>query len=464
VNKIFINHDKLGEIITFYSYKGGTGRTMALANAAVLISRQIRRTILVVDWDLEAPGLHHYFKRGSNSISRSPGVIDLLLDYYDYMRQNPLNPRGFFEDNRILDYIQDTSVDHVKMISAGRLDETYAARVAKFGFDALFEISTDAYRILADSLAEVFPFVLIDSRTGLNDASGACTSLMPSKLIAVFTPNRQSVEGVILAARNAVTYRGQSDDERPLMIYPLASRVELAEEALSKRWRYGNDGADILGYQRQFEDLFVDLYGLQECNLTNYFNEVEIQHVPRYAYGEEIVVLREDINVRLSLARSYSNFTDYLTKISAPWNAPSIKAIVTDTIKYDVFVAGTYEHHEAMDQLTKALRENGLSVFNAISDIKLGDNVEVTMKEAIESSRHYIVVVGGEIRPWLNDDIETMFNVYEQRGARIIPAVLGDGALEIRKHPRLSKHLHLNLDREISPVQWRSLIEAIMDN
>lgn len=50
----------MGSIITFYSYKGGVGRTMAVANIAVLLARKGLR-VLVVDWDLEAPGLHRYF-------------------------------------------------------------------------------------------------------------------------------------------------------------------------------------------------------------------------------------------------------------------------------------------------------------------------------------------------------------------------------------------------------------------
>ena len=52
-----------GEVITFYSYKGGTGRTMALSNLAVLLAPQHNATtpILMIDWDMEAPGLHHYF-------------------------------------------------------------------------------------------------------------------------------------------------------------------------------------------------------------------------------------------------------------------------------------------------------------------------------------------------------------------------------------------------------------------
>jgi len=44
-----------GTIVTFYSYKGGTGRTMALANTAWILAAAGNR-VLTVDWDLEAPG------------------------------------------------------------------------------------------------------------------------------------------------------------------------------------------------------------------------------------------------------------------------------------------------------------------------------------------------------------------------------------------------------------------------
>src|SRR5713101_9597969 len=94
----------LGTVITFYSYKGGTGRTMALANVACLLAqRQIEshgKGVLMVDWDLEAPGLHRFFHnrlelslgeglRGFTRPGRSsddvlleerPGLIDLFLE------------------------------------------------------------------------------------------------------------------------------------------------------------------------------------------------------------------------------------------------------------------------------------------------------------------------------------------------------------------------------------------------
>jgi len=52
----------MSAIVTFYSYKGGVGRSMSLANTAVLLAKWGYKT-LIVDWDLEAPGLEHFFKK-----------------------------------------------------------------------------------------------------------------------------------------------------------------------------------------------------------------------------------------------------------------------------------------------------------------------------------------------------------------------------------------------------------------
>ncbi len=71
------------EILTFYSYKGGVGRSMALANIAELLFRQGKK-VVIIDWDLEAPGLESYFFEGKEeleAIVSQPGLIDVLEAY-----------------------------------------------------------------------------------------------------------------------------------------------------------------------------------------------------------------------------------------------------------------------------------------------------------------------------------------------------------------------------------------------
>ena len=71
-----------GQIVTFYSYKGGTGRTMAMANVAWIIASHGKR-VLTVDWDLESPGLHKFFHPFLNesTVSATPGVIEIINEY-----------------------------------------------------------------------------------------------------------------------------------------------------------------------------------------------------------------------------------------------------------------------------------------------------------------------------------------------------------------------------------------------
>src|ERR1700735_843994 len=76
-----------GQVITFYSYKGGTGRTMALANVAWILACNGER-VLVIDWDLEAPGLHRYFRPflSDPELSETPGLIDFFVNFLEAAR------------------------------------------------------------------------------------------------------------------------------------------------------------------------------------------------------------------------------------------------------------------------------------------------------------------------------------------------------------------------------------------
>ena len=71
-----------GKIVTFYSYKGGTGRTMALANVGWILAASGHR-VLLVDWDLEAPGLHRYLHPLliDPELRASNGLINMMQAY-----------------------------------------------------------------------------------------------------------------------------------------------------------------------------------------------------------------------------------------------------------------------------------------------------------------------------------------------------------------------------------------------
>jgi cellulose biosynthesis protein BcsQ len=127
----------MSRIVTFYSYKGGVGRTAALANIGVLLARRGKR-VLMVDCDLEAPGLDRYFHSYvSHPQPSNRGMIHLL-------HEAALSPLAEWGGHRItvtLPPLSKTETEPVTLdlISSGSYATDYADRVRRFSWDRFFE-------------------------------------------------------------------------------------------------------------------------------------------------------------------------------------------------------------------------------------------------------------------------------------------------------------------------------------
>jgi tetratricopeptide (TPR) repeat protein/MinD-like ATPase involved in chromosome partitioning or flagellar assembly len=305
---------------------------MAFANVACVLAKSIDGHVLMIDWDLEAPGLHRFFGKriidgsiqmDNSTLDKKPGLIDLFIDlkrsldeFKTISEENIIKSIEEFNFNR---FILRTDIPSLSLIKAGKFDDMYSTRVNSFNWEKFYAEFPDVFKNLALFLSKKYKYILIDSRTGITDISGITTMLMPDKLVAVFTPNRQSLTGVLNLINEALDYRKQSNDLRPIVVFPLPSRIDASEPDLLKKWRHGDTEQDILGYQDEFEKLFMSIYDLPECSLNDYFNEVKIQHIPRYSYGEEIAVLVESSQDRLTLSESYENFAKKIITLGAPW-------------------------------------------------------------------------------------------------------------------------------------------------
>lgn len=330
--------NRKGEVITFFSYKGGTGRTMALANIAVLLHKEIKHTdkILIIDWDLEAPGLDRYFfgdalrsskekPNGNQTQAQKPGLIDYFKEIYKVTKKHqPVTEADYykiFDQIPLSDYtLPIEKFDRLFLMKAGRFDDKYAYNVNSFRWNSLFNRCPDLFSNFANYLANEYRYILIDSRTGITDTSSICTSLMPEKLVLVFTPNQQSLTGIEELVEKATDVRRQSDDLRPLLSYPLPSRIDLTHKEQERvAWRKGDRVDGLKGYQPLFEQLFKKVYGLGRCDLEAYFTEVQIQHVAELAYGEKIITNTVGDEDRFSVKRSYEALLNWMKNSYFPW-------------------------------------------------------------------------------------------------------------------------------------------------
>jgi cellulose biosynthesis protein BcsQ len=215
-----------GTVVTFYSYKGGVGRSFTLANIAVLLARWGHR-VLCLDWDLEAPGLHDYFRPMMNA-DPTGGVVDLVEDFLAG-RASPVDHTTRLGGVGALDFI-----------AAGRDDPDYVGRIQGIDWDHLYRLGFSEYlERCREQWTADYDYVLIDSRTGVSDIGSICTAHLPDRLVVLFTANVQSMRGAIDIARRANVARDRMPYDRPqITVLPLLSRFDSREEYdRAEQWR-----------------------------------------------------------------------------------------------------------------------------------------------------------------------------------------------------------------------------------
>jgi MinD-like ATPase involved in chromosome partitioning or flagellar assembly len=289
----------LGHILTFYSYKGGVGRSMGLANVAALLAKW-RQKVLVVDWDLEAPGIEAYFNIADPQISESrkskPGVIDLIkaveagqeLDWHDcLMTVSPFNEG-----------------EEIKIISAGKDDERYMPNVQHTNWDELFETKALGLYIeeLRNSWKKEFDFVLLDSRTGITDIGGVCTIHLPDYLLIWFTTNRTSIDGVKRVAESArLAQDNLPFDRNPLLILPVPARDEsYTEVELSEEWKKA--------IARDFGDFYREWIPLK-VTPEDVVGKLRIPYIPFWSFGERLPVVEQGTADTQSIGLAYETLS-----------------------------------------------------------------------------------------------------------------------------------------------------------
>ncbi len=321
-----------GIITTFYSYKGGVGRSMAVANVATLLARKGRR-VLVMDFDLEAAGMHRYFV-DPNQASR-PGLIDFFIDLRTGLEStfsgvesfDPTDPSALETCRKLVtdllgheEFFMPVDlampVDpkaKLDVMRAGRFDDDYAERIRSFDWRKLFAEFAEVFGVLREELCLRYDDVLIDARTGLSDTGSISTVVLPDQLVIAFVPNEQSLAGGVDIARQAYALHAQNQDvkrtSRPLKIIPLLSRVEPGEVELKALWmeRAAGDFADL------FKELEID----PEVDMLSFLRDQHIPHNAYYAYGERIATSEAKDRGLGSIFEAYSRFTACLMHLGS---------------------------------------------------------------------------------------------------------------------------------------------------
>ncbi|MCK5269161.1 MAG: tetratricopeptide repeat protein [Sedimentisphaerales bacterium] len=371
----------MSRIITFYSYKGGVGRTMALANVAVLLAKRGKR-VLMLDWDLEAPGLHRYFKDylPEQRVGRG-GLIHLLHK----AKQDPqVKWEPYVGQVKIKDY------QTISLISSGDHIKDYVERVRDFSWTNFFEKHSggkilDCWR---KKWKESFDFVLIDSRTGITDTGGVCTVFLPDILTFVFSANEQSFANGVKVVNGVQEARRKLDVPRsPVAVLPLPGRFDGRDEVDdAKHW--------LDRFARELKPFYDDWLPkrfdpLQILELT------KVPYVAKFSFGEPLPVISHGVSNPEFPGFYLDNIAQLLaTDFKAASQIVSPEDSMDEELKYsreisklmDEELKNSREMSKLMDEGMNLYAEGKLAEVVALYDrlvARFGDAEELAIKKQV---------------------------------------------------------------------------------
>ncbi len=297
-----------GRIVTFYSYKGGTGRSMALANTAWILAAGGKR-VLVVDWDLESPGLHRFFRPflDGTVVASTSGVIDLITTYqWAAMRQEARAAdwhKGYarVEPHAVSLDFEFPGEGTLDFISAGRQNRDYSSLVSGFDWDTFYERQGGGqfFDALREDMKACYDYTLLDSRTGLSDIAEICTVQMPDVLVACFTLSNQGIEGTSSVARHI----GERYGDRGIRVLPVPMRIETGEKEKC-------DAGRSLA-RRKFAGFPPELTREES---DQYWGAVEIPYTPFYAFEEILAPFGDAPNRPNSMLAAFERLTGAISE------------------------------------------------------------------------------------------------------------------------------------------------------
>lgn len=317
--------DITSKIVTFYSYKGGVGRTTALILTALHLAR-LGYKVAAVDFDLEAPGLSTILK-AEDGFCPLYGVIDYLLEYGNTENDLDLNEYIYSVKSSELTGL---SGGEVLVMQAGNLNldnyDQYYNKLSRIDFNMpKYEgNSSPILHLLTGIDASFHPdFIFLDARAGIHDIGGITLMRYSDAVAPVFYGNQQNMLGLQFVLSRLV--------RASIPFYLIHSPVPLAEEeAAEATGTYAKASLELLsqeGYysENDIPELFDETsdhcpvnisYDLLATNL----NQASKLNSLLNAYGQD--------NVYLTIAQTLTGLLDSPVSV-APDKEFSKNAVLT---------------------------------------------------------------------------------------------------------------------------------------
>ena len=207
------------DIISFFSYKGGVGRTYLTMQIARCLAGLGKR-VIVVDFDFDAPGIPGIFQKNSKEVGLEGekegyydnikgGIYDLIIEFMihkDKSNQNeflkrlenyliPIEEEGMIKDDA------GKVKGSIRILASGKINPTYLIDVSSVEWmhlvtaankeDSLLTFLEDSLFPALNQIKEKPDYLLFDSRAGITHYGGILQNVAKHQCMIV-TPNLET--------------------------------------------------------------------------------------------------------------------------------------------------------------------------------------------------------------------------------------------------------------------------------
>ena len=320
-------------VASFYSLRGGVGRSTALAyTAQILASRG--HSVLCVDMDLEAPALAALFGK-ENEIREGQGLVSILLAL----------DQGEKPDI-VQHIIRVSESDELYCLPAGIPNADYARRLRLLDPEGWYREECNPLRALLNGISTTLPFrpdlVLMDARTGISPMSAPLLFDLSDLAIVTFFPHPQSYMGTRALVQAILRAHSRRErDAQKLTPEPrfLVSPVP-ASKAPEVQQRYRLRAIEWIA------DWLTPLAGRREAGAP----PVEPEEITHFVPYQESIATSDQILMDNDALRDYEAIAEWLERFvpakseqRVPIHLPEVKQRILDRLE---FSAGTAEQQE----------------------------------------------------------------------------------------------------------------------
>lgn len=189
-------------VVTFYSYKGGVGRSTSLASCASYLAINHKKKIVILDCDFEAPGFTNFYLKDPCSPIYSNGLVEYFMDeniedkslnnycwevskFYSGEGEIYVFPAGNLDDEECVGSIFHTNLEH------------YLNGLTRLDFFSPDKLVSQFELLLKQIKNQIAPdAIFIDSRTGFNDIFGISAFRLSDLVVGFFGNSSQTIPGL----------------------------------------------------------------------------------------------------------------------------------------------------------------------------------------------------------------------------------------------------------------------------